>query len=172
MELLSIRRQDYILSKKYPREEERLAIEQGFNPEKRTPEEIKAIKQGKCAARDVKSKLIFNLIGLWKPFRFWSGYRNFPDGRFFGPWSLKHNASSIICYGLLLPFMILSIGYLVFKRAKIVFFLTFPLLIQTLLHLLQHGRERYRVPVDSFIIILGTMGMVILWDIVRKPQKG
>ena len=171
LEWSHIKNQNYILSEVYPTEEEREQVKKGLNPNNRTLVELEAIKQDKRAAKDIKSKLLFNFIGFWKPVRFWSGYRNYPDGRFFGSWSLEHNVSSMIGFGLLLPCMIFHVVYSIYKRKLIVLYLTFPLIVHTILHVILSGRERYRVHVDSFVLILGTMGIVTLFEIIRKNRK-
>lgn len=68
----------------------------------------------------------------------------------------------MLYYGTLLPFMLFAIYYLFREKNKFLIFLTFPLIIQTLLHVLQWGLGRYRMPIDSFIIILGTYGIFII----------
>ena len=151
-------------NKNYPSQEERNLIKKGKNPKNRSKEEIKAIIDNKYPASGFLARKWFNLRDFWRPFRFKSEYRPFPDCRFEKPWSSIHNLSAIITYGLLLPFMIISIINMFLTRNKNVWLLLFPIFIQNLLHILQWGRIRYRVPIDAFIIMLGCYGIFITYN--------
>ena len=153
--------------KNYPTEEERELIKQGLNPKGRTKDELIAVKNDVYPDSTFFGRKLYWLIELWRPARFSPDYFPFPDARFQGRWSLKHNLSGILCYGLLLPFMILGIYFLVKQRNKVWFFLVFPILTQTLLHFLQWGRNRYRMPIDSFIIIIAFYGLQQIYIATR-----
>ena len=45
------------------------------------------------------------------------------------------------------------------EKNRVLIFLAFPIAVQTLLHILQWGRDRYRIPIDAFIIIIAAYGM-------------
>ena len=149
-------------NKNYPAIQERQSIKSGLNLSNRTLQEITAIKKNIYPDSTFVRRKLYWLIELWRPVRFSAGYFPFPDARFQKQWSLKHNISGLLCYGILLPFMIFAIFYLIKQKDKIWIFLTFPILIQTLLHILQWGRSRYRMPIDSFVIILGTYGIYVI----------
>lgn len=153
----------------YPTEEEREIIINGGNPNNRSPEEVKAIKKGVRAPNSLINRRLWNLKEQWRVWKFSGSYR--PWGDFRGAWSLKHNVSSSICYGSLLPFMVFSIFYLIRKKEKIVWFLLFPPIIQTILHVLMWGKDRYRIPIDSFVIILGVYGMWLVYQYVRSQKN-
>jgi len=146
-------------NKEYPTEEERKLIKQGLNPTGRRADELEAIKNDVYPASTFFKRKLFALIELWRPARFSYAYFPFPDTRFQKKWSLEHNISGILCYGILLPFMLLGIFYLIRQKNKIAIFLIFPILIQTLLHVLLWANERYRIPIDAFIIILASYGL-------------
>ncbi len=149
-------------TKNYPTKRERELVKNGLNPNNRTKDEVIAIKKDIYPDSTFIARKWYNILSLWKPFDFAYSYRPFPDARFSGKWSIKHNVSSILCYGLLLPFMLFAVYFLIKQKTKIWVFLVFPLIIQTLLHLLQWGKSRYRIPIDSFIIILGSYGIYIM----------
>jgi len=157
-------------NKNYPTEEERKLIKQGLNPNGRTEDEIEAIKNDVYPASTFIQRKLFWLIELWRPARFSCDYFPFPNARFQGKWSLRHNLSSILCYGVLLPFMLLGVYYLIKNKNKTVIFLIFPILIQTLLHVLQWGRYRYRIPIDGFIIILASYGFCCIYNELKEKQ--
>ena len=154
--------------KSYPSEEERRLIKSGLNPNNRSEDELIAIRNDIYPASTYLGRKIYNFIQLWKQFDFARSYRPFPDARYNGIWSIKHNLSCIICYGILLPFMIFGIYVLIKKKDRVWYFLTVPLVVHTLLHMLEHGRYRYRIPIDAFIIILGCYAMVNVYDLIRS----
>lgn len=160
----------YKLDKNYPTEEEREIIRKGGNPNNRPPEEIKAIKRGARAHNSNIGRRWWSLREQWRVWKLSGSYM--PGGRFRGAWSLKHNVSSVIFYGILLPFMIFSILYIFIKKDKIIWFLIFPPVVQTILHILMWGKDRYRMPIDSFVIILGTYGIyVIIKKFLHKRRQ-
>lgn len=154
----------------YPTEEERELIKKGENPNNRTDREIEAIKKDVYPASTFWERKWFQFKEFWRPFRFRCEYRPFPDCRFVC-WSLKHNLVSILCYGLLLPFMMYGIVDLLFKKNRIVWFLVFPLVIQTLLHSLQWAKTRYRNPIDAFVIILAFYGLTQVYKFLKKKYN-
>lgn len=158
----------WTFNKNYPTEEERELIKQGLNPNNRPQQEIDAIRNDVYPASTFLQRKWFQLKEFWRAWRFKSEYRPFPDNRFVY-WSLKHNAISILFYGLLLPFMFYGIVDLFIRKKKLVWFLVFPLCIQTLLHVLQWAKTRYRNPIDVFIIILACYG---LWRVYRTFKGG
>ncbi|KAA3607025.1 MAG: hypothetical protein DWQ06_00460 [Calditrichaeota bacterium] len=153
-----------LINKKYPTQEERLLIKRGENPNNREEEEIKAILEGKGATKSHFLKRIYNFVELWRPVRLSSSYRPFNDCRFEKAWSIQHNLLSLFSYGLLLPFMFFGILKLYLDKNRWLLFLVFPIILQTLLHILMWGKERYRIPIDSFIILFGVYGIIMAFD--------
>lgn len=156
--------------KNYPTEEERRLIKQGLNPTGKSADELKTIKDDVYPDSTFIKRKWYWLIELWRPARFSCDYFPFPDTRFQKKWSLKHNLSGILCYGILLPFMLLGVYHLIRQKNKIVIFLIFPILIQTLLHVLQWGRDRYRVPIDAFIIIQASFGFFWIYNKLKERR--
>lgn len=159
------------INKNYPSEEERKLIKSGLNPNNRSEDELIAIRNNVYPASTYLDRKIYMAIQLWKPFDFARSYRPFPDARYNGIWSIKHNLSTIICYGTLLPFMIFGIYIVIKKKDRIWYFLTFPLMVQTLLHILVLGRYRYRIPIDAFIIMLGCHGIILVFNYLTLKFK-
>lgn len=100
---------------------------------------------------------------FWRPFRFTpmfvsEGFRSEE------PWSLKHNLSIILTYGILLPFFIVGLFFGFKEKNKYAVFIFFIMFIHTLIHttvlLCQY---RYRVPIDSFVIIFSFYGLFKLF---------
>jgi 4-amino-4-deoxy-L-arabinose transferase-like glycosyltransferase len=92
-------------------------------------------------------------IDLWAPAKF-NDYYVANGFRYQKAWSTRNNVLFSLSYGILLPFLLISI-VLIFKHknSKGVFLLVL-LVMQTIIHVfLAHARFRYRVPVDSVIII-------------------
>jgi len=107
---------------------------------------------------------------LWRPFRFsnmWvsEGFR--PEGK----WSLSHNISVILTYGILLPFFI--IGMFLFLKEKNVLAIVLFLIvaIHTLLHItIVLSQNRYRFPIDIIIIVLAFYGLINLVNIFKSKK--
>lgn len=155
-------------NKNYPSEEERILIKEGENPNDRSSEEIDIIKKDIYPASTFFDRKIYRFKEMWIPFRFWSDYEPFPKATFRRPWSLKHNLISIIFYGALIPFMFYSFLSLIKRRNKAVWILSFPIVVHAMLHFMMWGRDRYRMHIDSFIIVLGCYGMILTYDLLRK----
>ncbi len=151
----------------YPDESERLLVKQGFNPENRSEKELDAIRHDVYPATTFMGRKLYNFLELWKPVGFFSSYRPFPDTRFNPKWTLKHNLSTLSFYGILLPFMVWSLVDMARHGDRRFLILFFPLLVQTLLHVLAWGIDRYRIPVDAFVIMLGIYGMVHLIEFLK-----
>jgi len=147
------------ISNKYPSDEERLLINKGFNPKLRSDEEISVIKRGILPDSTLLSRKLYWLKEFWRVTRFKADYFPFPDARFQGVWSLKHNISNILSYGLLLPFAVVGLIVMYREKNRALLYLTFPIVVQTLLHILQWSRDRYRMPIDAFIIMIAIYGM-------------
>lgn len=151
----------------YPTEEERRLIKQGLNPNGRQKAELNAIKKDVYPASTFLKRKLSWLVELWRPVRFSADYYPFPDARFQN-WSLRHNLASGLSYGILIPFMLFGIYFLIRQRNKIVIFLVFPLAVQSLLHVLQWGHTRYRIPIDAFVIIIAFSGIYQIYCMIRK----
>lgn len=107
-----------------------------------------------------KEKYISTVINLWKPVDLSRGY-DAKGYKYNGRWSLKHNISVGLTYGLLLVFSLLGIFklYKINRLITITFVLT--LFYHTFIHvfLMEWARNRYRIPIDFIIIICGTIGI-------------
>jgi len=152
----------------YPDEKERKLIKQGYNPNNKSLEELNIIKNNIYPDSTYIARKIYWLKEMWRPARFKADYYPFPDARFQGRWSFRHNVLGILCYGILLPFMFFGVYYLIQQKNRVWIFLSFPIIIQTLLHILQFGRNRYRIPIDAFIIILSVYAMYYSYEIIKN----
>ncbi len=151
---------DIISNPNFPSEEEIRLIKKGLNPRHRPKYEIELIRKGKLPASNFIDRKLYYLARMWLPFKFSWDYYPFPDARLNKPWSLKHNIVSIMCYGFLWPFFIIAVISLIKEKNRAVWFLLFPILCHFILHFLMWGKERYRIQIDAFIIILGCYGIV------------
>jgi len=110
-------------------------------------------------------KMYSDFKELWRPFRFsdmWvsEGYR--PEGK----WSLSHNISLILTYGVLLPFFLAGIYYCIKTKNKVSFVLIGIVLIHTIIHTtIVLSQNRYRIPIDVIIIVIAFYGLT---EIIRK----
>jgi len=77
-------------------------------------------------------------------------------------WSLLHNLTGIIFYGIFIPFYVIGFIYSIIKKEWFIMFLSFLPFINSIMHTsLPFPLERYRLPFD-FILIL-----IALWFYYR-----
>lgn len=155
---------------KYPTEEERELVKEGLNPRNRSKEEINTIKKDIYPTATFWGRRWYNLRELWRPFTLHGFYTPFPYCKF-QIWSLRHNLFSIISYGALLPFVLIGIIKMIADKNRNLWFFILPLFFHTLAHNIVWGDYRYRIPVDSFLIILGAYGITLAYRFIRTGFK-
>jgi hypothetical protein len=154
--------------KKYaPSEEERVLIKAGLNPYSRSAEEIELVKNDVYPPSSFFSKAFSRAQEMWWPFRFSYDYNSFPP-RIREPYSLKHNLISGIFYLPLLIFFFYGVLSIILSRKWHGFFLMYPIVIHATLHFFAlAGRERHRIQIDSFIIIISIYGFLYMIEQMR-----
>ena len=117
-------------------------------------------------------KCISSFRSLWKPIDITYNYTT-GGFRFDGKWSLKHNLSVGLTYGLLLIFSVIGWINLYKKNRKLALFFIIILSYHTLIHMLfiPFTRNRYRIPIDFMIIILGSYGMFNTYSYLKLKLK-
>jgi len=109
---------------------------------------------------------------LWRPVRVTSGYTG-KGFRFEVPWSAKHNVSVGFTYGLLLPFFLIGAVLIIRNRDKKNLFVLALLILYTFIHtVVAHSRNRYRVYMDAFIIIIAFYGLTYVYSLIKQRRKG
>ncbi len=137
------------------------------------PQQVNAMRIGNLPHEFSRLERYFStFVVFWKPIDFYEGYSTY-GYRFDGRWSVKHNLSVGLTYG---PVLLLSIFALVILFRKKHYFAYFALAIfgwHTIIHVLfiPFARNRYRIPVDGLIIILGMYGLFYLIDYLRRERK-
>jgi 4-amino-4-deoxy-L-arabinose transferase-like glycosyltransferase len=108
---------------------------------------------------------------LWKPIDLKRGYST-TGYRYDGKWSLKHNLSIGLTYGLLIPFFLYGLVLLLRYRWKIGVFLTSIFIYHTLIHMffIPYTRNRYRIPIDAFIIVIAFYGIRELFKLYKRKK--
>ena len=160
------------LSKNYPTEEERTLIKKGYNHNNRSDNEIDAILKDIYPSKGNIIKMWYNFKVIWRPYHFINEYKPWPSHAFDKKNSFfKFGGIKVIGYGTLLPFVILSIFIIIQKREKEAYIILFPIVIQTILHMLSWAQGRYRSHIDTFVIILGCYGMVVIYNFVCKKIR-
>tara|TARA_B100000315_G_scaffold259516_1_gene315887 strand:+ start:6245 stop:7567 length:1323 start_codon:yes stop_codon:yes gene_type:complete len=91
----------------------------------------------------------------WRPMRFKGGYINH-GFRFQGPsWTWYGNLSRGLTYGLLLPFFIIGISFIIKSNNKFGYFLLISILVHMFIHIeLYHVVNRYRIQIDPLVILV------------------
>lgn len=105
-----------------------------------------------------------SFLNFWEPIDVVYGY--YQTGyRFDGKWSLKHNLSVGLTYGVMLIFSLFGFYYL-FRRERYftIFFLSL-ILLYMLVHVfaIPFTNSRYRLPIEPIIIIYGSYGLYIVF---------
>jgi hypothetical protein len=144
----------------FPSPEERALIRKGENPSNRSSEEIALIRANQMPDSTWFGRKLFWGCELWRVYHIHAQYFPYPDTRFANPWSLNHNISSIVFYGLALPFYLIGLWLLYRERRPEFHLFAFIPVVHTLLHLMTHGRDRYRHPIESILIILASYVIV------------
>lgn len=108
---------------------------------------------------NLAEKWLNNFRAFFEPVRF-SGYYSGSGYLYRGPWSLKHNLSEGITYGLLLPFFFIGSIFIFLRKNKYGLFLLAVVFLHAFLHIvLAYVVPRYRLPIDAFIIIIAFYGL-------------
>jgi len=108
---------------------------------------------------------------FWRPCRVNAGYIG-SGFRFERPWSLRSNLIRGITYGLLLPFLVIGI-FLIFKyRDRRGIFLVTLIFVHSFMHIvLGYTRNRYRIPIDAFIIIIAFYSLLQLYTLLKNRVR-
>ncbi len=125
-------------------------------------EQAQAMKDGIMPYKFSKFEQYFAVfINFWEPFDFNRGYAVF-GYKYDGAKSLRNNLASFLTYGILLPFAFLGLYNLFKKNRLIALFLLSIIGLLTIIHVLfiPYTLERYRLPIDPLIILLGVSGIV------------
>lgn len=134
------------------------------------PLQVAAMKDGHTPHKFSKFEAHWSRFKiLWQPIHL-KGFYRMSGFNYEGKWSLRHNLSIGLSYGLLIPFLIIGLLALYQKYKKISVLLISVLIYHTVIHVLfvPQTRFRYRIPVDSVVIILGVYGMLISYQYIKK----
>lgn len=112
----------------------------------------------------------FQFLDFWRFARFSGEYRPFPDVRYEKQWSDAHNISLTIQFGLLLPMFLYGLKQLLEKKNNYLLMLILPILTLNIIHVIQHAKPRYRIPIEPLIFLIAFFGISELWN-RYKPNK-
>lgn len=134
---------------------------------------IDALKKGYYPHEFTKTeKIKANFTNFWEPVDMIYDFNR--DGyRFDGKWSMKHNLMIGFTYGLLLPFFIFGLILLLIRKPLWGASLLIIILSYSMLHvlLIDFTNERYRIPLEPFIIIIAFYAMVNFGNIFLKKMN-
>ena len=84
-------------------------------------------------------------------------------------WSFRHNAASMIFYGIFLPFYIIGFYFLVKRKHWLGFFVALIPVIHSLMHAyMVWSLERYRSPVTFIVVMVGIWAALEIYEWFRK----
>jgi len=159
-----------IESKHYLTKEQIDSIANGLATYGRDPREIERIKRGVFPVKhSIFERWSAELFEFLTPCRFTPGYSG--NGYRFQYRSTKHNIALLFSYGILLPFFLVGIIRVIKqKNTKGIIFLVI-ITVHTFVHVfLLWSVYRYRVPIDSFIIIIAAYGFQIAYFYIREKM--
>lgn len=137
------------------------------------PDQLEAIKDGIIPHRFSKLEQYWSVFQiLWKPVDFIRSYST-TGYRYDGKWSLKHNLSLGLTYGLLLPFFLYGLILFFRYQWKTGLFLFSIFAYHTLIHMLfiPFTRNRYRIPLDALILVTAFYGLYALFLSLKKKSE-
>lgn len=152
---------EYAHSIKAPRfarifsEEERMAFERGVRP-----------------SFSVAGLYLHHFTEFWRFARFSPGYNPYPDLRFEAVWAAHRNLIGILFTGLLYPFLVAGIIFCFRQHANLRLIVCLVIFVHTVLHVIVHSRERYRMPIEGVIFMVAFFGLLEIMARVRiRRQK-
>jgi 4-amino-4-deoxy-L-arabinose transferase-like glycosyltransferase len=116
-------------------------------------------------------RVIYDFNEFYRVFRIRGELKNRTD-TYDKPWSTRHNVSSILTYGLVLPFFIFGVWIVLRERRREAYILVIAIFAHTLLHVIKFALPRYRAPVEPAIIILGMLGLIYAWSKFKDRRQG
>ena len=113
-------------------------------------------------------KYLKAFIHYWQPVYFSSSYLF--DGFRYQKWSIRHNVSSLLFYGIFLPFYFLGIVMVFKEKNKLGIFLASIPIMHCAMHVyITLALERYRSPINFCIVMIALAYLVRLSE--RFPSK-
>ncbi|HET6349714.1 MAG TPA: glycosyltransferase family 39 protein [Candidatus Krumholzibacteria bacterium] len=74
-------------------------------------------------------------------------------------WSLRHNLTSLLTYGLLLPFVVIGVIFAIRKRHRPALILTVSIFAYAFVRGFMTGDDRFRLTIEPLIILMGVFGL-------------
>jgi hypothetical protein len=130
-------------------------------------EECASLRGGVRPAYTRIGRHLFLFLEFWRFCAFEGYYRPYPDLRH-TKWSLAHNLLGIAFTGVFLPFAVVGAVVAVWRRHRPACLLAAVTLVHWLLHGLVHSRDRYRLPVMAFVVMLAFYAVAAL--VARRTE--
>ncbi len=119
--------------------------------------------------RPVWIKLIKRAAYLWAPFKIRYSYDPLSTYKiFFPPASIISNLNRILTLGIMLPFLIVGLFFLIKGRNLFGITLAGIFIIHTLVHILTYIQWRYMLPVLPLITMVSVYGFVKLVNVIQE----
>jgi 4-amino-4-deoxy-L-arabinose transferase-like glycosyltransferase len=116
-------------------------------------------------------KALYDLTEFYRAFRFRGEVRN-NSNVWERAWSPMHNWTSILGYGILIPFFLLGYWLILTRRMTGAYVLVAPVVAHTILHVLKWGRYRYRIPIEPLLILVAFFAIAWLWSRLGRRRRG
>jgi 4-amino-4-deoxy-L-arabinose transferase-like glycosyltransferase len=114
-----------------------------------------------------------NSVEYWRVMRLVEGVQNTPGGgqRVVTPWSFRHNATSLVTYGLLLPFFLVGLWMSVKSRNRTGIVLVIAVVGMYLIRAFYGGTPRARLPAEPLLILLAFHAAANLYGKYRASRS-
>jgi 4-amino-4-deoxy-L-arabinose transferase-like glycosyltransferase len=107
---------------------------------------------------------VYQMKYFWRVFKFTSRADRFYGSQYLSAnntaWSSSHNLVRILGFGVFLPFAVLGViwGLRKYRNGSLLIFYTIVAL--NLVHVLQFGAARYRLPIEPLVILFASVALV------------
>jgi len=151
-------------------EEQIQEIADGASTHGRNPAEVEQIRNGDVPHRfSLPERWWASFNELWRPCKFRGAYM--ANGFRYQIWSLRHNLISLALYGSLLPFFLYGLITLVKRKRVEGYVLGIIVCTYTAIHVFfLWSITRYRLPLDSLVIVLAMLGLCDLAGKLRHHE--
>ncbi|KAB2909970.1 MAG: glycosyltransferase family 39 protein [Ignavibacteriales bacterium] len=147
-------------------------IQKGIEPENVDREEVQlikeALKQGKQPGEFGRfEKYLRAAVNFWQPMYISGQFVH--DGFRYIKWSRWHNRTSLLFFGIFIPFFFIGMFYNFFvTKDKIILLLSLLPLINMFIHVaLVHVLERYRSTTDFAVLIVA---LWVIWKLINRDM--
>lgn len=134
--------------------------------------EVNAFNEGVRPSFSLIGLYTHHFIEFWRFARFSPAYNPSPDLRFEPVWASRRNFLGVLFSGLLYPFLVAGIFFALRERLALTWVAALILFVHTVLHVVVHARERYRMPVEGIVFMFAFYGLLRIYSLITMKGEG